>query len=566
MIKSKKRKAARLHRDERQNRDVVSNSADHDKEHRPEAKKEATVTRKQPSKLSRSKRRREQKRRKSSLLLDHELSKLADCYTADAVMKRLDGENQNQDDEQNDISFTHSDSDGSEKGNNSDIETIYVDLSPSACRLLEDYKYNWISESVHSCDQRSMTESVQKVVYQPETARVIEDNFETIVLDGLEVSCDDYESLDSGYAEVTVNISGFSQPEDTIEHISETSVELDDEFLAEAAAYMDTSESRSPNKNLNTQKEEKQVYLNGTVIQGIDITSNSSTEEVTIELSDVNPNYEMPERSKKTFTELNGSGGIDYGEEIAIGSNDCDEYQSMDIEWDASDYGEDTRQETDNVIDVDLNGFEEQTIELSLELANIDDLDNYKHGREDDLESRWTISDGSGTLYYWSALYPFSPFHDEAIEISIRDIYELNYKKLKSYQLFTNYFWKNHPIKVVCLTGLCISKKIAMDESILYELEDGSGRSIICRHMSTGEDLHFESQILRVWGEINVYRSVRQISVNRIKLVEDKADEILGLERIMSFRKRLNIPWTISKEVFSRIYNRIQSLSVVQDQ
>ncbi|KIW02007.1 uncharacterized protein PV09_06513 [Verruconis gallopava] len=145
------------------------------------------------------------------------------------------------------------------------------------------------------------------------------------------------------------------------------------------------------------------------------------------------------------------------------------------------------------------------------------------------------------------------------------------------------YFYQNHPIRFVCLTGLVVSIDDKLNRYTLLELDDGSGSLIVVKitrldsASAASPSSSFSSNTnvanvdvvvapgrydvlvnrvplsigaaVKVKCTISEFRNVRQLELKRIWTLRSTAEEAAEWEECARFKREvLCRPWVVSKE------------------
>ncbi|KAK9463824.1 telomere regulation protein Stn1-domain-containing protein [Lipomyces oligophaga] len=156
--------------------------------------------------------------------------------------------------------------------------------------------------------------------------------------------------------------------------------------------------------------------------------------------------------------------------------------------------------------------------------------------------------------FFFRCYYKHSKTYTKYVPLSISNVYQLKqYGELKR-----DWFWKNHPVKHVILSGLCVDVRYYGSTStlVVLELDDFSGDTIECCIPQTKLSLQtivraFEiPELIHVGGLISQYRDTRQINVLYLRQI-NQTNELEFWRAALKWRKLLSIPWVLDQKYIS---------------
>ncbi|KAK9362429.1 telomere regulation protein Stn1-domain-containing protein [Lipomyces starkeyi] len=154
--------------------------------------------------------------------------------------------------------------------------------------------------------------------------------------------------------------------------------------------------------------------------------------------------------------------------------------------------------------------------------------------------------------FYTRNTYFKSPIYDTWACLSIADVQAL--KQIPATQMYGDHFWKNHPIKYICILGICVGVTIRETNAIV-KLDDGSGREIEC---ITKEQTRFgfvesidPGSLVRVLGTLGYYRKMKQLEINTITIIRDSYAEVEFWEQMLATRDIIDEMWILRDSDFS---------------
>ncbi|KAK9353091.1 telomere regulation protein Stn1-domain-containing protein [Lipomyces doorenjongii] len=158
----------------------------------------------------------------------------------------------------------------------------------------------------------------------------------------------------------------------------------------------------------------------------------------------------------------------------------------------------------------------------------------------------------NGMPFYTRNTYFKSPIYDTWACISIADVQAL--KQFPVTQMYGDHFWKNHPIKYICILGLCVGVTIRETNAIV-KVDDGSGREIEC---ITKEQTRFgfvesidPGSLVRVLGILGYYRKAKQLEIKSIAIIRDSYAEVEFWEQMLATRDIIDEMWMLRDCDFS---------------
>ena len=134
------------------------------------------------------------------------------------------------------------------------------------------------------------------------------------------------------------------------------------------------------------------------------------------------------------------------------------------------------------------------------------------------------------------------------------------------------YFYLNHPVQFVCLVGIIVIFEEFYEKRWLFTLDDSSGETIeiVCPKPLIGHDVGGRrdpvqepdadvvnrervmlqvnlGSVVKIKGTISVFRDIRQISLERIGILDDtNAEAEFWQQRAKLFKDVLSKPWLLS--------------------
>ncbi|KAJ8103292.1 telomere regulation protein Stn1-domain-containing protein [Lipomyces tetrasporus] len=158
----------------------------------------------------------------------------------------------------------------------------------------------------------------------------------------------------------------------------------------------------------------------------------------------------------------------------------------------------------------------------------------------------------NGMPFYTRNTYFKSPIYGSWACLSIADVQAL--KQIPATQMYGDHFWKNHPIKYICILGICVGVTIR-ETNATVKVDDGSGREIECILKDQTKFRLIESidpgTFLRVLGTIGYYRNVKQLDINTVAVVQDPYAEVEFWEQMLATRDIIDEPWNLTDKDFS---------------
>ncbi|KAK9368290.1 telomere regulation protein Stn1-domain-containing protein [Lipomyces kononenkoae] len=158
----------------------------------------------------------------------------------------------------------------------------------------------------------------------------------------------------------------------------------------------------------------------------------------------------------------------------------------------------------------------------------------------------------NGLPFYTRNTYFKSPVYDTWACLSIADVQAL--KQIPATQTYGDHFWKNHPIKYICILGICVGVTIRETNAIV-QVDDGSGREIECITKDQTKFANVESidpgSFVRVLGTIGYFRNAKQLDINTITVIRDSHAEVEFWEQMLALRNIIDKPWILQAKDFS---------------
>ncbi|KAK9385754.1 telomere regulation protein Stn1-domain-containing protein [Lipomyces mesembrius] len=158
----------------------------------------------------------------------------------------------------------------------------------------------------------------------------------------------------------------------------------------------------------------------------------------------------------------------------------------------------------------------------------------------------------NGMPFYTRNTYFKSPIYDTWACLSIADVHAL--KQIPATQTYGDHFWKNHPIKYICILGICVGVTIRETNAIV-KVDDGSGREIEC---ITKEQTRFgfvesmdPGSLVRVLGTLGYYRKAKQLEIKSIAIIRDSYAEVEFWEQMLATRDIIDEMWMLRECDFS---------------
>ncbi|KAK9473557.1 uncharacterized protein V1510DRAFT_414358 [Dipodascopsis tothii] len=160
----------------------------------------------------------------------------------------------------------------------------------------------------------------------------------------------------------------------------------------------------------------------------------------------------------------------------------------------------------------------------------------------------------SQLTFYDAADYKRSPVYNSYVPLAIADVYALRHSGTAR----SLFFYLNHPVEYVQITGVCISTD-TWYAKVVYVLDDGTGFHIraVCREdmvdktllgdLTSHKDIA-KADALTVKGRLVLSKRFgREIEIKAIERLRDTMDEIAAMEAAMKTKTRiLDRPWTCS--------------------
>ncbi|KAK9373277.1 telomere regulation protein Stn1-domain-containing protein [Lipomyces chichibuensis] len=158
----------------------------------------------------------------------------------------------------------------------------------------------------------------------------------------------------------------------------------------------------------------------------------------------------------------------------------------------------------------------------------------------------------NGMPFYKRNTYFKSPIYDTWACLSIADVQAL--KQIPATQMYGDHFWKNHPIKYICILGICVGVTIRETNAIV-KVDDGSGGEIEC---ITKEQTRFgfvesidPGSLVRVLGTLGYYRKAKQLEINTIVIIRDLYAEVEFWEKMLATRDIIDEKWILRDSDFN---------------
>ncbi|KAK9321447.1 telomere regulation protein Stn1-domain-containing protein [Lipomyces orientalis] len=162
------------------------------------------------------------------------------------------------------------------------------------------------------------------------------------------------------------------------------------------------------------------------------------------------------------------------------------------------------------------------------------------------------LTHANGMPFYTRNTYFKSPIYGSWACLSIADVQAL--KQIPATQMYGDHFWKNHPIKYICILGICVGVTIR-ETNATVKVDDGSGREIECIMKDQTKFRLIESidpgSFLRVLGTIGYYRNAKQLEIKTVTVVKDPYAELEFWEQMLATRDVIDKPWILRDKDFS---------------
>ncbi|KAK9238035.1 telomere regulation protein Stn1-domain-containing protein [Lipomyces kononenkoae] len=156
--------------------------------------------------------------------------------------------------------------------------------------------------------------------------------------------------------------------------------------------------------------------------------------------------------------------------------------------------------------------------------------------------------------FYTRNTYFKSPVYDTWVCLSIADVQALKQKQIPATQMYGDHFWKNHPIKYICILGICVGVTIRETNAIVT-VDDGSGREIECITKDQTRFAFVESidpgSLVRVLGTVAYFRNAKQLDINTVSVIHDSYAEVEFWEKMLAIRNIIDKPWILKASDFS---------------
>ncbi|KAL9115138.1 MAG: hypothetical protein Q9227_000932 [Pyrenula ochraceoflavens] len=194
-----------------------------------------------------------------------------------------------------------------------------------------------------------------------------------------------------------------------------------------------------------------------------------------------------------------------------------------------------------------------------------------------------TTTSSESLTFYPAYCHKASPTHFSWVKLRASDVHHALTER-SGFQSSGVYFYLNHPIQFVCLVGVIIVFEDFYEKRWLFTIDDSSGETIevMCpKPVTNGGSYSLRSEqqepnadaanrarvmqeldvgsVVKLKGTISTFRNVRQITLERISIVEDtNAEARFWQERIQLFNDVLSKPWSLSVKQRNALLTRYE--------
>ena len=158
--------------------------------------------------------------------------------------------------------------------------------------------------------------------------------------------------------------------------------------------------------------------------------------------------------------------------------------------------------------------------------------------------------------FYRPSIFKASPTFASYIRLTSHDIHHSLHQKCPFNLKPDVYFFTNHPIRCVVITGLILTRD-DLEWRTFLSIDDSSGEilDVVVPKTKLGDVSGIrEGMFVEVYGTIDEYRQKRQIQLMKIQKLKFEEEELLAWEQMCDFKRRVLLkPWFVEEAEVARL-------------